>query len=222
MCCVSRDRQAAEAARRISVWGTMYLDSTRESIRRANSFLEQDDPFTGYLYLFVAFNNLYSLLAQFAGKETVKIRHALAKLPGDAISLFYTSDYVELVNDLNDSFPEQTLSEPDGAGVGRGIIDMKAFFLGHDLDTCIKHAMNIAAVDASPEEKLGTIQDVAEELLFTVRNNQFHAIKGPHRLADQRTLLVAFRLLRPMVDALLELAQEKCATLRVQPNADSE
>ena len=51
--------------KRIAYWGRTYLDSTQESLRLAMVFQRKNDYFTAYMYLFVAFNNLYSLLAGF-------------------------------------------------------------------------------------------------------------------------------------------------------------
>ena len=58
---------------------------------RSNSF-DADDPFTAYLYLFVAFNNLYCLLARFDGSESAKIRAALDLLPLTEIDRMYTPE----------------------------------------------------------------------------------------------------------------------------------
>ena len=89
---MTNGRQEQRAAERIRYWGEAYLQSTRESHRRAQQFFDADDPFTAYLYLFVAFNNLYCLLARFDGSESAKIRAALDLLPLTEIDRMYTPE----------------------------------------------------------------------------------------------------------------------------------
>ena len=69
---------------RIAYWGESYLESTDKSYSYAREFFQcaqrfpeqKENYFTAYLYLFVTFNNLYSFIADFNGKERTKIRNA--------------------------------------------------------------------------------------------------------------------------------------------------
>jgi hypothetical protein len=187
------------------------LASTRESYRRANAFFDQGDPFTAYLYLFVAFNNLYCLLADFDGTEREKIDRALERIPTSVLRALYTPDFVDRVLELNGSTTEQFVSGPDSGTEVPGIINMKDYFLGRPAAECIAHVEVVADSSASDSDKLKTIQAVADSLLYTIRNNQFHAVKGAHRITDQRTLIAAYHLLRPLVDALLPLGDQASA-----------
>jgi len=198
---------------RIAYWGGAYLESTRESYRRAEEFFRQGDPFTAYLYLFVAFNNLYCLTARFDGDERVKIRAALGDVPAGEIDRFYTRDYVDLVDSLNDGTTEQFVEGPDAGPPARGIVNMRDYFLGKGETACVAHIGEVAPVSASSDDKRRTLQEVAASLLYTVRNNQFHAVKGPHRLADQWTLETAYRLLLPITEALLPIAERTVKNL---------
>jgi len=192
---------------RIAYWGGAYLESTRESYRRAEEFFREGDAFTAYLNLFVAFNNLYCLIARFDGHERAKIRAALKNVPAEEIDRFYTSDYVDLINSLNDGPTEQFVEGPDAGARIQGIVNMQTYFLGKRPSDCVAHIREVAPGWASSDDKRNTLQEVAASLLYTVRNNQFHAVKGPHRLADQYTLESAYRLLLPLVGALLPMAE---------------
>ncbi len=206
--------------RRIAYWGDAYLQSTRESYRRAHRFFNRTnrdpDPFTAYLYLFVAFNNLYCLLARFDGREADKIRAALDQVPTDDIERLYTEEYVELISSLNDAPTEQFVVGPDAGAPVQGIVNMRDYFLGKDPRDCVAHVSAVAPALASTEDKRRSLQEVASSLLYTVRNNQFHAIKGPHRLADQSTLGTAYQLLLPLVQALLPIAQHRTQPSRTE------
>lgn len=202
---------------RLRYWGDAYLQSTQESYRRAKRFFGvEGDSFTAYLYLFVAFNNLYCLLAKFDGREPAKIRAALDLLPQTEVQRVYGSRYVELVRELNDRPTEQFVEGPDAGSTVRGIVNMRDYFLGKSPLDCVAHVTNVAPLHAPTDAKRETLQEVAVTLLYTVRNNQFHAVKGPHRLADQLTLETAYELLQPLVEALIRVAEGS-----LQPRATS-
>jgi len=59
------------------------------------------------------------------------------------------------------------------------------------------------------KEKKGTLACLAASFLYTVRNNQFHAVKGAHNLMDQTILMTAYMLLDPIVEALLSIASQE-------------
>lgn len=208
------DHQARKAEERIRYWGEAYLQSTRESYRRATEFSNAQDPFTAYLYLFVAFNNLYCLLARFDDSEQAKIRAALKRLALAEIDRIYTPEYVSRIRELNDRPTEQFVEGPDAGSQARGVVDMRRYFLGKEAAECVRHVESLASSEAPVEDKLKTLQEVAACLLYTVRNNQFHAVKGPRRLADQLTLEAAYLLLLPLVDALTPVAEQTVWQLR--------
>ncbi len=192
------------ATERMAAWGEEYLRSTRNSCERAGQFFRDKDFFSAYLYLFVAFNNLYRLLVGFDGEEKAKIRDVIEKVPTEAIDCFYTCEYVDLINALNEGTPEQFKFEPEIDLTLNGITGLRSYFLGKEPRQCVAHVAQVVAMSTdSAEEKRMTLQSVAAELLYTIRNNQFHAVKGPQSAADLATLKVAYRVLKPVVDELL-------------------
>ena len=120
-----------------------------------------------------------------------------------------------MISELNDRPTEQFVEGPDAGSQVRGIVNMRDYFLGKDPAECMAHVAAVASREASVEDKRKTLQDVAASLLYTVRNNQFHAVKGPQRLADQFTLEAAFQMLLPVVDALTPIAEQTVQELRV-------
>lgn len=203
-------------AKRIAFWGEAYLDSTQQNIVRAHEFESRSDYFTAYLYLFVAFNNLYCLLARFEGREQEKIRAALENVAGNEIDRFYSPEYAHFISELNDRPTEQFARGPDAGAPAQGIANMRDYFLGKDPLDCAAHVGVVAPAWASADEKRKTVQEVAATLLYTIRNNQFHAVKGPNNLADLFTLQRAYRLLVPVVDALLPMAREEVSRMKRQ------
>lgn len=199
-----QDRQQ----QRITFWGDSYLQSTKESYCRAQRFFDQEDYFTAYLYLFAAFNNLYCLLARFERNERSKIRWAVERIEDSYIPSIYTPEYFSHLDELNQRTPEQFFEGPDKGAALSGVVNMKDYLLGKEPDACVAHVESVAPVESGTQEKRRTLQDLAACLLYTVRNNQFHAIKGPHNLADQRTLLLAYKLLAPIVRALLVMGEK--------------
>jgi hypothetical protein len=194
---------------RIAYWGDSYLQSTKESHRRAKEFRRRRDYFTAYLYLFIAFNNLYCLLTRFSGSQPTKIRAAVGLIADEGIASIYTAGYVRHLVELNQRVPEQFSTGPDKGAAQTGIVNMGDYFLGKDPDACIARIDNAASVDAPTEEKRRTLKEMAASLLYTVRNNQFHAIKGAHILADETTLEVAYKLLEPLVRALIPVGRQE-------------
>jgi hypothetical protein len=212
----ARPGEAERQVQRIAFWGDDYLRFTKESKRRAAKFHSQGDHFTAYMYLFVAFNNLYCLLAGFKGQEADKITCAVRRIPGARIRLFYTAEYVDLIRSLNDGAPEQLVREPDNGERGEGIVNMGRYFAGQPVSRCLAHIDEVAEPAASIGECTSTLAELASTLLFTIRNNQFHAIKGVTNLADQFTLERAFGLLLPIVNALLPIATNEITGIRQQ------
>jgi hypothetical protein len=203
---MTSDEERQKADERIRYWGRAYLDSTLDSHRRAKQFFSERDSFTAYLYLFVVFNNLYCLLARFEGEEKQKIRAAIGRLPDEAIERIYTPHYARLLEDLNSGQPEQFVFGPDAARPLEGIVNMGKYFLGKEPGACTSHIEKVTPAGASTQEKKSTLGDLAAELLYTIRNNQFHAVKGAQRLTDTRTLELAYRLLAPIAQAMLPMA----------------
>ena len=195
---------------RIKCWRDWYLRLTEESYRMACSSQRHDDYFTAYLYLFVTFNNLYSLRADFSkGGQDEKIKYAVGFIPNELVDKFYDKEYRKSIECLNDRTPEQFKCGPDAGAEGRGVLDMLRYFRGEDLDTCVKRIKEIANEKAPAEEKKLTLQNLAVELLYTIRNNQFHSIKGSADRMDVNVLWLAYRLLDPIVGSLLQLADSE-------------
>jgi hypothetical protein len=162
--------------KRIAYSGESYLESTRESYRQAKRFFHKGNSFTAYLYMFVSFNNLYCLLAHFDGREPDKIRAAIEKLPEEQIESLDTDEYFRLACQLNDRIPEQFKIGPELGSTLRGVVNMQKYFLGKDPTDRIAHVNEVTPVDATTPEKRRTLQELGACLLYTTRNNQFHAI----------------------------------------------
>lgn len=201
------DVRAALRARRIGYWGSQYLASTCESYRLAQRFFGKSDFFTAFLYLFVTFNNLYSLLAP-DRTDDQRIREAVGRVPLDRIETLYSSHYVGLIRQLNDGPPVQFNEGPDGGAAVEGIPNMREYFRGKEAAQCVAHVDEVAPDSASAQAKRKTLQEVAACLLYAVRNNQFHAVKGAQNLSDQTTLRTAYQILDPIVSALLPIGEE--------------
>jgi hypothetical protein len=193
---------------RIAHWGESYLKSTTESYRRAKRFSHKGDYFTSLPVLFACFNNLYCLLSRFdrEEKESCKIQAAVGELPAEQIESLYTDEYFRLVCQLNDRIPEQFTSGPDASSTLHGVVNMGKYFSGKEPDVCVAHVRGVAPVYATTDKKRTTLQKLAASILYTVRNNQFHVVKGPHNLADEEVLKAAYTLLEPLVKALLHVA----------------
>jgi hypothetical protein len=206
---------------RIASWGESYLESTRESYRRTKKFSLKGDYFTAYLYMFIGFNNLYSLLARCVKRETCKIRAAVEMLSDEQIESLYTDEYFRLACQLNDRIPEQFKCGPDVGSTLPGVVNMQKYFSGKASADCIAHINEVTPVDATIQEKRCTLQKLAACLLYTTRNNQFHALKGPHNLADKTTLEWAYKLLEPLVSALILVGKHKIEVAKKARICDS-
>lgn len=191
-----------KAAERVEAWGGEYLDACGQSLERARHSAQDEDWFTAYLYLYVAFNNLYCLLARFEGREPDKMGEALKILPARDIEDFYDAHYVALILGLNDGLPEQFSDGPDAGTLLPGIINMKDYFVGYEAAECVAHVDRVSSATSSTDEKRETLTAISATLLYTVRNNQFHAVKGPRREADLRTLRAAYHVLLPVAQSL--------------------
>ena len=194
---------------RIAYWRNSYLASTRKSYGMAQEFFEQRCYFTAYLYLFVTFNNLYSLRADFNGGERTKIRNAVDCIPDEWVNSFYTEEYRNSIERLNERTPEQCIYGPDAGTKHCGVVDMQGYFQGECLCKCVKHIKHIAIKEDSVEAKKCTLQNLAAELLYMVRNNQFHSIKDANNIMDEDVLQLAYCLLDPIVGSLLQLADSE-------------
>src|SRR5688572_3411539 len=96
--------------KRLKYWQFTFLESALVSQREAARFLTNSDYFTAYLYLFIAFNNAYSLLNNFAqGGQKESIRATISQLADDQIEAFYDKQYLEAILFLNESPPLQVL-----------------------------------------------------------------------------------------------------------------
>lgn len=198
------------ARRRLDFWRDTYLQSTTESLKRAEEFSSHHpfsaDPFSAYLYLFVAFNNLYRFLGGFDSGDPDAIKTAIDRLPDVEIRRIYTAKYVECIRQLNEGIPEQFLDGPDADNSAEGVINLKAYFRGDAPGRCVEHVESVATGSSTVAERKATLGEVASVLLYAVRNNQFHVVKGQQRLQDLRTLAVAYELLRPISDSLMAIA----------------
>jgi len=197
----------AKSAERIEFWGREYLSACRQSLERARNFGRNADWFTAYLYLFVAFNNIYCLLASFDGREREKIAAALQEIPAHQLDELDNQQYLTLIRDLNDGLPEQFSAGPDFGVQLPGIIKMKEYFLGYEPPECVAHVDKVSSLLSSTDDKRETLAAVSAELLLAIRNNQFHAVKGPRREADLRTLENAYHLLLPLAEKLYAVAE---------------
>ena len=86
---------------------------------------------------------------------------------------------------------------------------MQRYFQGKDLADCVKHIEEVANEEACVEEKKRTLKDLAAELLYTIRNNQFHSIKGANNIVDKDVLQSAYCLLEPIVESLFPVSYKK-------------
>lgn len=197
-----RSPDRTKAAERVEAWGGEYLAASGQSFERARHSAHDEDWFTAYLYLFVAFNNLYCLLARFDGGERDKIGEALKILPARDIEDFYDAQYVAQIQGLNDGLPEQFSDGPDAGTLLPGIVNMKDYFMGYEASECVAHVDKVSSALSSTDEKRPTLTAISATLLYTVRNNQFHAVKGPRREADLRTLRTAYHVLLPLAQSL--------------------
>lgn len=219
------DADGDRQRRRIAYWGDSYIRSTRKSHLRAQRFAQKDDYFTAYMYLFAAFNNLYSLLAGFNSRgEAEKIKVAIGKFQSEHIDSIYTADYIQNLNNLNRRTPEQFKDGPDECSAQRGVVNMQKYFLGNDPSACAVsiNEIEIAALDDTARQKLITVQQLASTVLYTIRNNHFHAVKGANNLLDKNVLKLAYKLLNPIVQALLPLGQQEITDACQQVGACNE
>ena len=196
-----------KGADRIKFWGREYLSACRQTLQEAKRFAAREDWFTAYLCLFVAFNNAYCLVARFDGLERDKIATALQKVPDRQIDELYNQQYVSLVHDLNDGLPEQFSDGPDHGVQLQGIVKMKEYFLGYEPQDCVAHIETVSAAESSTDEKRQTLAALSAGLLLAIRNNEFHAVKGPRKEADRRTLKMAYKLLLPLAENVYATAE---------------
>jgi hypothetical protein len=202
--------------RRLAYWGGSFLLSTEESLRRAEEFAAAGldgsaDHFTAYMYLFVAFNNLYALLGRSANGQKGKIEAAIDALDVAVIDLLYDQEYLLLIHELNDGPPEQLVYGPDKVRPPRvpcdGVVNMGEYLFGKSAANWIEHVQTVAPTSAAPADKVLTLKQVASRLLYTIRNNQFHAVKGAQNMHDVLTVELAYRLLFPIVQSLIPIAK---------------
>jgi len=211
--------QNPEATERQARLSSDYFESTRESLARAQRFHEEDDHFTAYLYAYIAFNNLYRWLGGFGSSEKEAIKSAIKRLPIGAMKTLYTKDYVDTIkqlncreiNGLNDREIEQLKDREvdglNGCEKVRGILNIQRYLNGAEVGVTpglIVRLSEVAESNASPCEKRDTLIHLACDLLYTVRNNQFHAVKSS--IVDKAVLEMGFNLLFPIANALLDIA----------------
>jgi hypothetical protein len=185
-----------EAKQRLNHHGQRYLTSTQNMWNLACEHRMRGDYMSGYLCLWVVFNNLYSWLAAFSENgERTRIEAAIhSLLPNAAARILGDDDYHERIRRLNQ---RQTNEEP----TLHGIIDMQKYFRGAPQAEFLQQAKVTTGTDT---EKLVSVATV---LLYTVRNNLFHAIKDP--MGEVPIVEDAYHLLEPIVGALLGVALER-------------
>lgn len=182
------------------------MTACADSLGEARRFASKGQWFTAYLYLFVAFNNLYSWLAPDERRQGTRIRKAIGVLETTTIDDLYTHEYVSLIQELNGRTPIQFTKGPDRGARKRGILNMQKYFSGDHARDCVAHVRTVVLVEATAEDKRKTLQDVAACLLYTVRNNQFHAVKGHQDEYDRDTLRRAYEVLLPLTTSLFDVA----------------
>jgi hypothetical protein len=208
----------ATAKARIGQWGGDYLASTKESVQLAKrygigndaQFASDGSDFIAYMLLFVAFNNVYAFLGDFArGQEKDLIRQAVSRLRPADVETFYTHEYREKLKELNGRLPEQLSAGPDFDDGATGVVNMASYLRGESASEFLSHVELISGVEEASKAKVETLSDTAATLLYTIRNNQFHSIKSSNHPPDRWTLTRAFDVLLPIVEALIpELERE--------------
>ena len=204
-------------AKRRAVWCKRYLQSTRDSLVRAKCFHGKEDPdhFTAYIYLFVAFNNVYSWYdwinppprARKPPSEPDRIKRAVQSLlkPDAAQQIYTATGYFDCIVNLNKRRPAQ-LGENEFPEA-HGILRMAEYFRGVSeplrLVSCLEGG-SIASLTDEATKQRDTLAELAAGLLYSVRNNQFHSQKGVQNFDDDEVLKTAYALLFPISDALLD------------------
>jgi hypothetical protein len=175
---------------------------------------ETSNVFLAYSLLFTSFNNYYSLLADFKGSNPAKIGKAIKTyLSEDSIKDFYTYYYECLIRELTSHTPFELRNTEDSQR--KGILNLEKFFQGQSIDECICNLeeSEVASHTDSVQSKKETLIMIATQLLWTIRNNQFHAIKDGRRDDDLRVLEWSYKILCPIVTSLKKAAE------RLHPNS---
>ena len=188
-------------------WGNFYLISCRKSYKKACEYKNLSDHFSSYLWLFVTFNNLYAYLTDFGGgvRQETQIKCAIRQLDETKVNSIYTRGYVLQIKKLNDRTPRELAGE---SSQPLGVLNMLKFFQGKEPESCVQQVPKVAEFNASFKEKRETISEVTSKLLYPIRNNLFHAIKGPQDPWDESVVKHAYALLEPLIEPLTELAEE--------------
>ncbi len=197
-----------------------YFEATKANLDRAGFFHKNagfcsdgSNHFTAYMYLFVAFNNLYNWhawrCARAGDSQPEKIKSAVRSLTDQAVRKIYTPNYSKRISVLNDRRPKQIDDGECDLDV-HGVLKMDQYFTGSTISSCVAHVepASLATTGADPTEQRDTIAEVAAKLLYTVRNNQFHAVKGAIDPDDREVLETAYALLHPISLALLKAMRQ--------------
>ena len=166
---------------------------------------ENNEYISAYLCLWVAFNNLYSLLTNFSKKgEKRMIEEAIRALPELKINqLLNNQEYVKRFHCLNN---RQIREAPDFYG----LMDMRSFFRGRPLGQCAKRlTLDVPPESGSLTAKQDFFVQLGTQLLYTARNNLFHAVNGPDDPGDKTVAENAYHLLEPWIAPLLEAAKKQ-------------
>lgn len=215
-----RTRDADVGSTRRARCRTWYFESADASLHLAESFHEKAESgsdglnhFTAYMYLFVAFNNLYNWYAwghaRAGDSQQKKIKAVVRSLTDQAAREIYTPQYVERILDLNVRQPKQ-LDDAERDMNVQGVLNMDEYFRGGRIPSCLARLQDesIATTEDAPTQQRETIAELAATLLYTVRNNQFHAVKGVIDADDREVLEMAYALLHPISLALLNATYE--------------
>ena len=188
-----------KAKQRLGEWGGLYLKATKDTYELAKKHRKKGDPFSAYLCAWVSFNNLYSLLSRFSGGEKERMRIVLRMLSPKDVEYIFNGDYKRNIESLNNRWTQELYNH-------QGIVNMQVFFRGKPPDKSVKRI--VISKEESIEGRLKVLTSVVIELLYTVRNNLFHAKKDSRSESDEEVLKTALCLLEPLIEVLLPKAEE--------------
>ena len=166
---------AQDAHQRLQKWSPFFLRASSDMFKLARRHRENNEYISAYLCLWVAFNNLYSLLTKFSQEEEKRmIEEAIRALPELKINQFLSDrEYVTRFHCLNN---RQIREAPDFCG----LMNMRSFFKGRPLGQCVERlTLDVPPESGSLTAKQDFFFQLGARLLYTARNNLFHAVKDP-------------------------------------------